>query len=112
MRGTATRLAVAAVAAALFLAASPPALADTTIDFEGPSAGSTLTTYYSGQGVTFGPLPGNVGDSARPTVQSVGSQAHSGSQVANINCPTCNEGLGYTPDTTGTFSSAHAHISV
>src|SRR2546425_2263127 len=112
MRGTATRLAVAAVAAALFLAASPPALADTTIDFEGPSAGSTLTTYYSGQGVTFGPLPGNVGDSARPVVQNVGTQAHSGSQVANINCPSCNEGLGYTPDTTGTFSSAHAHISV
>src|SRR5207244_10283444 len=49
---------------------------------------------------------------ARHTFTHRAGQPPSASQVANINSPTCNEGLGYTPDTTGTFSSAHSHISV
>jgi hypothetical protein len=36
----------------------------------------------------------------------------SGSQVARIDCPSCNEGLGFVPDTTGSFEVPHSHIAV
>jgi hypothetical protein len=110
---------VVAVALALVALVLPSAaLADTTVDFDGLSPGTVVTDQYAnaggtGQGVVFGPLPGGAGDSgARPVVASAPAQAHSGSQVARIDCPTCNEGLGFVPDTTGTFGTSHSSISV
>jgi FG-GAP-like repeat len=105
----------ATIAAMLLLPAS--ALADSTIGFDNYMPGTTLTNQYadyggSGQGVTFGPLPGNAGNSARPMVKSAPGQAHSDGQVADINCPTCNEGIGYIPDTTGTFAVPRSSVSV
>ncbi len=103
------------VVAMLLLPAS--ALADTTVSFDDLVPGTVLTTQYAnaggaGQGVTFGPLPGTAGDSARPVVTSAPGQAHSDGQVADINCPTCNEGIGYIPDTTATFAVPRSHVSV
>ena len=61
----------------------------------------------------FGPLPAGAGDSVgRPFIASAPTQAHSGTQVARIDCPDCNEGLGFVPDSTGTFPSAHSQVSV
>jgi hypothetical protein len=96
------------------------ALADTTVTFEQPqvSPGDMLTNQYadlggSGQGVVFGPLPSGAGDSpSNPVVEAVpAGQAQSGSQVANINCAACNEGLGAIPDVTGTFAVQRSHVS-
>ena len=94
-----------------------PAAADTTIGFDDRAPGTVLTNQYAdaggpGRGVVFGPLPGSAGDSARPVITSAAGQAQSGSQVASINCPTCNEGLGYIPHTTGTFAVPRTHVSV
>src|SRR5579862_774082 len=80
------------------------ARADPTINFDELSPGTAVTTQYAdfggaGQGVMFGPLPGGAGDSPRPVITNAGSQAHSGTQVADITCMTCNEGLGTSPDT-------------
>ncbi len=94
------------------------ARADATIGFEEYPAGTTLTNQYAdyggpNQGVTFGPLPGGAGDSGgRPVVTSAPGQAHSGNQVADINCPTCNEGIGYIPAATASFSVLHSRVSV
>ncbi len=102
----------------LTLAFAGSASADTTIGFDDLPPGTVLTNQFanvggSGQGVVFGPLPGEAGDSvARPFIASAPQQAHSGTQVARIDCPDCNEGLGFVPDTTGTFPSAHSQVSV
>ena len=92
------------------------AWADATISFDDLAAGATVTNQYassSGSGVVFGPLPGGAGDSgARPVIASAPKQAVSGAQVARIDCPTCNEGLGFVPATTGTFPVVHSHVSV
>ncbi len=94
------------------------AMADTTVNFDDLQVGTVVTSQYanaggSGQGVVFGPLPGGAGDSMeRPVIASAPGQAVSGSQVARIDCSSCNEGLGFVPDTTGTFGVPHAHISV
>lgn len=94
-----------------------PALADPMIDFDYLAAGTVVTGQYAdvggpGEGVVFGPLPGDAGDSARPMIESAAGQAHSGSQVASINCPACNEGLGYIPHTTATFAVPRSAVSV
>ena len=93
------------------------ARADPTINFDELSPGTAVTTQYAdfggaGQGVMFGPLPGGAGDSPRPVITNAGSQAHSGTQVADITCMTCNEGLGTSPDTTATFSLQRSRVSV
>lgn len=108
---------VVVLALLVILALPSAARADATIGFEEFAAGTTLTTQYAdfggpGQGVTFGPLPGGGANSARPLVTGAPGQAHSGGQVADINCPTCNEGLGYIPSTTASFSVLHQRVSV
>jgi FG-GAP-like repeat len=104
------------VLAAMAMTRPAAASADATISFDDLAAGTTVTNQYAssgGPGVVFGPLPGGAGDSlARPLIASAPTQAVSGSQVARIDCPTCNEGLGFVPDTTGTFPVARAHVSV
>lgn len=88
------------------------ARADTTLGFDDLSAGTSVTTQYAGQGVVFGPLPGGAGNSiSRPVVITAGAQAHSQPDVAAITCTSCNEGLGSLPDTTGSFSVQHSHVS-
>jgi hypothetical protein len=110
-------LAVATIAIAGCCPASSLA-ADSVVNFDDLMPGTTVTNQYAdvggqGQGVVFGPLAGGAGDSvARPLIASAPGQAVSGSQVARIDCPTCNEGLGFVPDTTGTFGVPHARISV
>jgi hypothetical protein len=94
------------------------AVADTTVNFDGLAAGTVVMSQYanaggSGHGVVFGPLPGGAGDSMeRPVIDGAPGQAASGSQVARIDCSSCNEGLGFVPETTGSFGVPHAHISV
>jgi hypothetical protein len=91
------------------------ALADTTVDFEQFAADTTITNQYadlggSGQGVTFGPLPGG-GGGLSPVVRTPPSgQAQSGTNVADIG--TCLGCEFFTPNTTGTFTVARSHVSV
>ena len=109
---------VAGVLAGLAFVLPGSAAADTTVNFDDLVAGTVVTNQYadaggSGQGVVFGPLPGGAGDSMeRPVIDTAPGQASSGSQVARIDCSSCNEGLGFVPDTTGSFGVPHARISV
>ena len=104
--------------AAVAIAQPAAASADATISFDDLAAGTAVTNQYASSGgpsggVVFGPLPGGAGDSlARPLIASAPTQAVSGTQVARIDCPTCNEGLGFVPDTTGTFPVARSQVSV
>ena len=97
------------------LALPGAALADTTVDFEQYAAGTTITNQYadlggSGQGVTFGPLPGGNGGLS-PVVRTPPSgQAQSGANVADIG--TCFGCEFFTPNTTGTFAVARSQVSV
>ena len=105
------------LAGGLLVVFAGQAWADTTIDFDGLSPGAPVTNQYAAQGVVFGALPGGASESAPPTVTSAPGQAHSGSQVADINCfqaGTCpNEGIGtYIPEATGTFSQPRSRVSV
>jgi hypothetical protein len=91
------------------------ALADTTVDFEQYAAGTTITNQYAnlggtGQGVTFGPLPGGSGGLS-PVVRTPPSgQAQSGANVADI--ATCFACEFFTPNTTGTFAVPRSQVSV
>ena len=103
---------VAVLGFALLLPAGSAA-ADTTINFDDLASGTSVTNQYAAQGVVFGPLPSGAGDSpSRPVVKSVGGQAQSSPNVADITCPLCNEGLGSVPETTGTFTAQRSHVSV
>jgi hypothetical protein len=108
---------VAGVAA---LALPGAALADSTVDFDGFAAGTTITNQYAnlggaGQGVTFGPLPSLGPSGLDPVVRTPpAGQAQSGANVADI--ATC-VGVGsdcefFTPDTAGTFGVPHKQVSV
>ncbi len=113
MRGMS--IAVVVMSATFMLVGPARALADTTVGFDDLSPGTIVSNQYAnlggtGEGVTFGPIPGGPQYMAKPTVTSAAGQAHSGSQVADINCPTCNEDLGYIPDTTGTFAVPRSHV--
>src|SRR5947209_8928911 len=98
------------------------ALADTTIGFDDLTPGTSVTNQYAnaggqGQGVVFGPLPGGASETAPPVIASAPGQAHSASQVADINCyryATCpNEGIGtYIPQATGTSAVPRSRVSV
>lgn len=93
------------------------AAASTTVGFEDFAPGTVLTNQYAGaggpgQGVVFGPLPGGADSRERPVIATAAAQAHSGSQVARIDCQSCGEGTGFVPDTTGTLATARSQISV
>jgi hypothetical protein len=109
---------VLVVFATVVLMRPAAAAADATISFDDLAQGTPVTNQYAssggpGGGVVFGPLPGGAGDSlARPVIASAPTQAVSGSQVARIDCATCNEGLGFIPDATGTFPVARSRVSV
>jgi hypothetical protein len=100
---------------AVALALPGVALADTTVDFEQYAAGTTITNQYAdlggtGQGVTFGPLPGG-GAGLSPVVRTPPSgQAQSGANVADV--ATCFACEFFTPNTTGTFAVARSQVSV
>ena len=99
----------------LFLAVLVPSLAgaDTpTITFDDLSAGTVVTNQYADAGVVFGAAPGGPDSHERPVVAAAPGQAVSGSQVARIDCPTCSEGTGFVPDTTGSFAVPRSQISV
>lgn len=108
-----------ALAAAALLAAPGVAwAADTTIGFETPGAETTITDQYAntggtGQGVVFGPLPGNVDDGVRPILKAPAAQDHgtsSGSQAADISYVAGCEGC--VPRTTATFNVPRSRVSV
>jgi hypothetical protein len=108
---------VVGVAGALALVVPGSALADTTIGFEDLSPGTSVTNQYASAGVVFGQLPGGASASQPTVVINVPSQAHSGSQLADIGCfqyqPCPNENIGtYIPEATGTFSVPRSHVSV
>jgi hypothetical protein len=92
------------------------ALADTTVDFDGFAAGTTITSQYAdlggaGQGVTFGVLPGIGPAGLDPVVRTPPTgQAQSGVNVADIT--TCFACEFYTPQTAGTFGVPHKQVSV
>jgi hypothetical protein len=114
-RVRAMSIAVVAISATIMLLGPARALADTTVGFDDLSPGTIVSNQYAnlggtGEGVTFGPIPGGPQYEAQPTVTSAAGQAHSGSQVADINCPPCNEMIGYIPDTTGTFAVPRSHV--
>jgi hypothetical protein len=112
------RLPVRAVAFCAFVVLLLPAaaLADTTIGFDDLAAGTTVSDQYAnvggtGQGVTFGPLPGGAGYGWKPVVRTppVG-QAQSGANVADISTA---PGVEFpVPVTTGTFTVPRSHVSV
>jgi hypothetical protein len=103
---------------AMFCLLGFPALAsaDTTVNFDQFAAGTPITNQYAnlggtGQGVVFGPLPGDAGGGLIPVVKvpSAG-QAQSDPQVADISsCFACEFPL---PNTTGTFAVPRSHVSV
>ncbi|MGH2875440.1 MAG: hypothetical protein ACRDLV_04245, partial [Solirubrobacteraceae bacterium] len=116
MRRWRAMMAVVLALSAVGLSLPVTALADTTVDFDGYPAGTTITTQYAdlggtGQGVTFGSLPGVGPAGLDPVVQTPPSgQAQSGANVGNIGvCFACEF---YTPVTSGTFGLTHAHVSV
>jgi hypothetical protein len=113
------RTGILAVTAALSAACAlfpAGAMADTTIGFDDLAPGTTVTTQYAdvggaGQGVVFGPLPGDAGSGLLPVVRTPpAGQAQSGTQVADI--ATCTGCGSYTPMTTGTFAVARSRVSV
>jgi hypothetical protein len=114
------RRGVGCLVAALFLAVLAPNLAGAdapTITFDDLTAGTVVTNQYAdaggpGQGVVFGPAPGGQDSHERPVIAAAPGQAVSGSQVARIDCPTCTDGGGFVPDTTGAFAAARSQISV
>ena len=114
-RGGLVGLGVWVVAAALALPGI--ARADTTVTFDDLPVGTQVTDQYAnaggpGQGVTFEQIPGGPFFESGPYIASAAGQAHSGSQVADISCPGCNENLGNIPVATAAFGAAHAKISV
>lgn len=110
------RPAVGLAALVCLLGFSTSAFADTTVNFEQFPDGTTITNQYAdlggtGQGVVFGPLPGNAGDGLRPLITTPpAGQAHSGTKVANID--TCDGCEFPSPNTVGTFTVARSHVSV
>jgi hypothetical protein len=95
------------------------AFADTTVDFDGFAAGTTITDQYAnaggaGNGVVFGPLPGGLAG-FNPVVRTApAGQAQSGANVADIvTCPSGTTDCEFvTPRTTGTFAVPRSHVSV
>lgn len=92
------------------------ALADTTVTFDNFAAGTTATDQDAdlggtGQGVTFGPLPGGAGSGLAPHVDAVSAAiASSGTNVADIDTA---PGVEFPiPITTGTFAVPRTHVSV
>lgn len=110
----AVRLTTVLLALMVWLPA-PGRAADTTIDFEQPGPGTTITNQYAdvggpGQGVVFGPLPNGAAAGLLPTIRAAAGQASSGTQAADVStlagCEFC------TPGTTGTFTVPRSRISV
>ena len=101
----AIRAGVGCAAAALVLLLTPgvATASDTTINFDDLSAGTVVTTQYSGLGITFD-------QNAQLVIESVGAaEAHSGIQVGNIGT-----GVNEFPsgDVWGHFTTPRQHVSV
>src|SRR4051812_33800307 len=115
-----SRRATAAVVATVGMALAPAAAraAEVTIDFETPGAETTISDQYkdvggSGQGVVFGPLPGNVENGIQPILKAPAGSAHgtsSGLQAGDISYTSGCEGC--VPRTTATFSVPRSRVSV
>jgi hypothetical protein len=89
---------------------------DTAVNFDDQPAGTLVTTHYAdlgglGEGVTFGPLPGNAGTGFTPVIAAVpGGEAQSGTNVADISsCSSCEFAVA---DVTGTFGIPQQHVAV
>src|SRR5690242_2921191 len=101
---------VAAAALMLLLAPGVASASDTTINFDDLSAGTVVTTQYSGLGITFNQnAQGSPDPRGKLLVESVGgAEAHSGTQVGNIGT-----GVNEFPsgDVWGHFTIARQHVS-
>jgi hypothetical protein len=108
-------LVMVVAAAALGLGTASAALADTTVNFDDLSVGTTVTNQYAdlggtGQGVTFGPLPNGQGGLQPVVTAPPAGQAQSGANVGDIShCFACEF---FQPITTGTFGLEHSSVSV
>ena len=108
-------LLVGVAAAAVGLGTASAAVADTTVNFDDLSVGTTVTNQYAdlggtGQGVTFGPLPNGQGGLLPVVTAPPAGQAQSGANVGDIShCFACEF---FQPITTGTFGVEHSSVSV